>query len=243
MVLSRWRRQRLLASALGVGLLLVVPALARATADIEVQFNSFPSTQGWTYFSNGVAAPETPTWSLNAGVLAYNTMAYNVGTSGQGTTSFYRQAGLITTTEPIMIEMRGRILENETDGSQFSAGGFSFGFGTGTTGWYMGIMPTQIRNIANEVLSSAYDNTQFHNYRLEWSPGPALRYYVDNTLISTDNSGFAGTPNQVYFGDGTGAANARAEITYFRFRQGSQVTSANSATWGRIKSLYHDVVK
>jgi len=44
--------------------------------------------------------------------------------------------------------------------------------------------------------------------------------------------------NYVLFGDGTGAANAQAEITYFRFRQGAGVTSAAVSTWGRIKSMY-----
>lgn len=73
---------------------------------------------------------------------------------------------------------------------------------------------------------------------MEWDPGPVVRFYLDGALISTNSGGFAGTPNQLSFGDGTGAANAQAEITYFRFRQGSGATSLASRSWGRIKSLY-----
>jgi hypothetical protein len=213
------------------------PVAHAASADFPVLFSSLPSTQGWSYFSNGVAAPETPTWTLGAGVLGYNTMAYLTNTSGTGTTSYYRIAGIISGTEPIILEMRGRILQHEHDGSAFIGGGFSLGFGTGAVGWTMGILPTQIRTINNVVIATV-DNTQFHDYRLEWSPGPTLKFYLDNVLISTNNSGFSGSINQVFFGDGTGAANAQAQITYFRFRQGTAVTSSASNSWGRIKSLY-----
>ncbi len=72
-------------------------------------------------------------------------MAYLTNTSGTGTSSFYRKLGVISGTEPVILEMRGRILQHEHDGSAFIGGGFSFGIGTGTTGWSMGILPTQIR--------------------------------------------------------------------------------------------------
>jgi hypothetical protein len=214
------------------------PRSAHAAAqDFTVTFGTLPSTQGWTYFTNGVVAPETPTWGLSAGVLSYNTMAYLTNTSGTGTMSFYRKTGLVSGAEPIIIEMRGRILQHEHDGSSLIGGGFCMGFGTGATGWDLGIMPTQLRTISNAVIATV-DNTQFHDYRLEWSPGPSVAYYVDNVLVSTNAGSFAGTTNEVFFGDGTGAANAQAQITYFRFRQGSSVTPTASTSWGRIKSLY-----
>jgi hypothetical protein len=133
--------------------------------------------------------------------------------------------------------MRGRILQHEHDGSSLIGGGFSFAFGNAATHWQMGILPTQVRNINNVVLATL-DNTQFHDYRMEWEPGPVVRYYVDGALISTNSGGLAGTLDFIQFGDGTFTANAQAEITYFRFRQGSGVTSLASRTWGRIKSLY-----
>jgi hypothetical protein len=172
-----------------------------------------------------------------SGVLGYNTMAYAVSGTTTGTSSVYRRTGLITTTEPKTIEMRGRILQHEHDGSSLIGGGFSFAFGNAATHWQMGILPTQVRNINNGVLATL-DNTQFHDYRMEWEPGPVVRYYVDGALISTNSGGLAGTLDFIQFGDGTFTANAQAEITYFRFRQGSGVTSLASRTWGRIKSLY-----
>ncbi len=65
-----------------------------------------------------------------------------------------------------------------------------------------------------------------------------MGYYVDNTLISSNGAGFAQSLNRIHFGDSTGAANARCEITHYRFRQGGAVTGTSSTTWGRIKAMY-----
>jgi hypothetical protein len=222
---------------LAVASLLAVQSSPALATDIGLAFGSLPTAQGWTYTTGGVAAPETPIWSVSGGVLSYDTMPYNVGLSGQGTTSFYAQLGVVNSFEPIVILMRGRILAFENDGSASIGGGFNFGFTQGTTLWAMCITPTQIRNVNGVVLSSAYDNTVFHDYRLEWTPPSTVRYYVDNTLISTNNAGFAQALNRIYFGDSTGAANARAEITYYRFLQGA-ATPAVSTSWGGVKSLY-----
>jgi len=211
---------------------------AHATSDIVVLFSSLPSAQGWTYVNSGVAAPETPTWSLAGSTLAYDTMPYAVSGTTTGTSSCYRMTGLVTATEPIQIEMRGRVLSHESDGSALQGGGFSFAFGVGGTHWQMGVLPGQIRNIAGTVLSTAYDNTQFHTYRLDWTPPSTLAYYVDGALISTNGAGAAGGLNFVQFGDGTFTANARAEITYFRFRQYPGATPAANSSWGRVKALY-----
>lgn len=134
---------------------------------------------------------------------------------------------------------RARLLEHEGDFTNGFVGyGLCFGFAHGTSQWLMGITPTQVRNVNGVVLPSAYDNTQFHDYRLEWSPPSTVRYYVDGALVSSVAGSFAIAANRVIFGDGTGAANAKAEITRFRFLQGAATESATT-TWGRLKSLVH----
>lgn len=229
-------RHHFLIAPILVLLLMVVAPLARATA-IGVTFSSLPSAQGWAYISGGTVAPEATAWTVAGGVLSLNTMPYGIGLTGSGTSSFYQQSGVVNNFEPIAISMRARVLQFESDGSSFQGGGFQFGFTQGNTLWAMGITPTQIRNIGGTVLSSAYDNTQYHIYRLEWSPPSTVAYYVDNTLISTNSAGLAQALNRIYFGDATGAANSRADITHYQFLQGG-VVKTESSTWGRIKALY-----
>lgn len=221
--------------ALAALLLALAVSPARAT-DIQMTFGSLPSAQGWTFTTGGSPlATEAGTFSLAGGVLTLNTMAF--GITGVGTSAYYQYTGVVNNFEPIVISMRGRLLQHEGDFTNtFVGGGFTIGFGHGATYYQMGITPTQIRNVAGTILSTAYNNTQFHDYRLEWSPPSTVRYYVDGTLISTNNAGSASAVNRLLLGDGTGAANSQAEITAYRFLQGA-ATPAVQGTWGRIKSL------
>lgn len=212
------------------------PVLARA-ADISLTFGSLPSAQGWTFTSGGSPiATEAQAFSLGGSVLTLDTMTF--GYTGVGTSAFYSQLGVVNNYEPVTIWMRGRVVQYEGDFTNaYVGGGFCFGFTQGATLFQMGITPTQIRNAAGTVLSTAYDNTQFHDYRLEWAPPSTVRYYVDGNLISTNNAGLAQALSRIHLGDGTGAANSRAEIVQYRFLQG-QVVPVAGASWGRIKSLY-----
>lgn len=221
--------------ALAALLLALAVSPARAT-DIQMTFGSLPSAQGWTFTTGGSPlATEAGTFSLAGGVLTLNTMAF--GITGVGTSAYYQYTGVVNNFEPIVISMRGRLLQHEGDFTNtFVGGGFTIGFGHGATYYQMGITPTQIRNVAGTILSTAYNNTQFHDYRLEWSPPSTVRYYVDGTLISTNNAGSASAVNRLLLGDGTGAANSQAEITAYRFLQGA-ATPAVQGSWGRIKSL------
>jgi hypothetical protein len=200
-------------------------------------FGSLPSSQGWTYGTGGSPlATEAGTWSVSGGVLTLDTMAFT--TTGAGTSSYYFQSGVVNTTQPLAIVVRARVTAWEgAPGNQFQGNAFCFGFTQGSTEWLMGITPTQVRNVNGTVLSSAYDNTQFHTYRLEWTPPSTIAYYVDNTLISTNNAGFAQVLNRILIGDGTGAGNARAEITSYTLLQGA-VVPVEGKTWGGIKALY-----
>ncbi len=227
-------RRALAAAVLLLATLFSAPAHA---ADIPIDFSSLPSTQGWVFTSGGSpVATEAGTCSVSGGVLTINTMAF--GITGVGTSAFYAYPNALNTTEPVVIRMRGRLGQHEGDFTNtFVGGGFSFGFAQGSTFWQMGITPTQIRNVGGTILSSAYDNTQFHDYRLEWNPPATIRYYVDNTLISTNNTGAAQAINRLTLGDVTGAANARAEIIEYEFLQGAATAAANS-TWGQLKALY-----
>lgn len=228
------RSRHAIGAATALLLALLAPH-ARAT-DIALAFGTLPSAQGWTFTSGGSpVATEAQTFALGGGVLTLNSMAF--GITGAGTSAYYARNGVVNVTEPIVITVRARVLEFEGDFTNtFVGGGFTIGFGHGATYYQMGITPTQIRNVAGTILSTAYNNTQFHDYRLEWSPPSTVRYYVDGTLISTNNAGSASAVNRLLLGDGTGAANSQAEITAYRFLQGA-ATPAVQGTWGRIKSL------
>ena len=68
---------------------------------------------------------------------------------------------------------------------------------------------------------SNFDNTQFHDYRLEGTPGVGWAFFADNAMIGSGTFVPSTTPtsNGIGFGDGTQVGRARAEITSFTFSQ------------------------
>jgi len=56
-------------------------------------------------------------------------------------------------------------------------------------------------------------------------------------LVHSGSGGFSFATNRLFFGDGTGGANARAEITQLRYIQ-DVATVTDGPSWGRIKALY-----
>jgi hypothetical protein len=227
-------------AAVGAAAVLLFAASSTRATVLTVAPSSLPSAQGWTFGTGGSpVTTEAASWSLGSGVIILDTMAY--GFTGAGTSSYYAVNGIVNLTDPLAMVVRARIVQFEGDFTNaFVGGGFAFGFAQGTTQWYMGVNTTQIRNINGTVLSSAYDNTAFHTYRLEWTPPSSIRFYVDGTLISTNSAGFsAAGVNRVYFGDVTGASNSRVEIESVTFLQGG-VVATEPATWGRVKALYRN---
>ncbi len=190
---------------------------------IDLTFGTLPSAQGWTFVSGGSpVATVAQSFTASAGVPTLDTMAF--GITGSGTSALYSRATGVNGIEPVVIRMRGRLLEHEGDFSNtFVGGGFSFGYSNALALYQMGITPTQIRNTKGTILSSAYDNTQVHDYRLEFTAPSSVRYSVDNTLISTNSSGLATSLLRLTLGDVTGL-------------QG-QATPARATSWGRLKSL------
>ncbi len=91
--------------------------------------------------------------------------------------------------------------------------------------------------IQSVLVPGTYDNTQFHDWLLEHSPPGAFRVYRDGTLIHSGTTDSALAVNRLFLGDGTGAANARAEVSAFHFLQGSAVPALTSS-WGGVKELY-----
>ena len=98
-----------LAAACLAGIFVVSPA--RAT-DLPFTFATLPSAQGWTFTSGGSPlATEGVAFSVSGGTLTLNTMSF--GFTGAGTSAYYAKTGVVNNFEPVVIRMRGRILQYE----------------------------------------------------------------------------------------------------------------------------------
>jgi hypothetical protein len=232
-------------------LLFALQPLVFATGSVTLSFTSLPSTQGWTYFSDG--ASETSIFSLNDGVLVMNTLA------GPWTAERYKLAA-VDPTLPFTITIRARILQdsgswlcntpNPVNGLKPNPYGFGFG-ATVEEEWYLIGLSTNLVAGNMDIFLNNADNTAFHDYRLEVIPGVGYVLYRDGTLLGSgppfiipqpDPDGFL--PNNLAFGDSTRGCGALAEVASYRFTQvkevridikpGSEPNSINVAAAGVI---------
>lgn len=212
-----------------------------APLNVLLGFSSLPSAQGFTYVPSGSHAGvlESSIFSVTGLTLSQNSIGQANGTAGGSI--FYQRLNGITTTESKQLRVRARCISAQgTTGNPTAAGGFIFGFTTGSVQYDFGITPTQVcvlTSAGQSLVPGTFDNaTQFHDYVLDWTTPTSYRIYRDGALIYTGSPGFAVTANRIFFGDGTGGANALGEIRGFQFVQ-NLATPASRSTWGRLKAL------
>ena len=212
-----------------------------ASMDVTLNFASLPSAQGFTYTPTGAHAAvlEPNVFSVSGGVLTQNTMGQSNGISGGGI--LYQINGGMTATETKQIRVRTRCLQVEgSAGAPSGEGGLVFGFSIGSVQYAWTLTPTKIlvlQSTSYVAIPGVYDNTVFHDYTFEFIPPTTYRTWRDGGLINTSTVGYGIVANRLFIGDGTGGANARGEITSFRFIQ-DIATATRSSSWGRIKGLY-----
>jgi len=166
-------------------------------------------------------------------------MGQGFGVSGGSI--FYNMSGIVTTTEIKQVRFEARCLQVEgSGGGAQGQQGFAAGFTTGSVQYDLSVTPTKVYTLGpagTVAVAGTYDNsTAFHEFLFDFTPPTTFRIYRDGTLIHTGTSGFSVAANRIFFGDGTGGANAHIEIRALRFTQGV-VTATEPATWGRVKSL------
>jgi hypothetical protein len=183
--------------------------------------SQLPSSQGWGYYSlNSVLASESQVFSTSGGILTSNTLGN--GFQGQGGNFVYTSAspGSFTSGQDWIVESRVRVLEGER-----ISFGYGFCIGAAFDGMTasVGIMNNLWQD--SSLFVASRDNTEWATWRIETKRDLGLfRLYVNDVLISSPAIAFGASggdfpEHYAFLGDGTGGANARAEVASFSFRQ------------------------
>lgn len=201
--------------------LLLGAGLSASATTITLNFNTLPSTQGWTYDSSGIA--EGSVFSVNGSTLTQNTIG-----DGYGAYADYQMAGQLDPTKPFSIDVTVRIL-----GEEFGTPG-AFGFaGLGTNLYSLVFVGESAVRVL--VPGSAYqqipiDGTLFHDYLFRVNPGAGTWILdIDGVFAMTGplETSF-NLANHIYFGDPSTGQNGDAEIAKYVFTQNSTVPEPTS---------------
>lgn len=233
-------RKSLYANLLALALAAVTAASATAQ-DILLDFSMLPSAQGFAYTPVGSHAgvAEATVFSVAGGVLTQNTIGQYLGLTGGGI--YYVMPGIIDAAATSETHVTARCLQVQGS-SAYPAGqgGFWFGQTNGSTQFGFSLTPTKAYVLGPGgwfTVAGTWDNTQFADWVFRHEPPLTCKLYRNGTLVSTTTGGGAVAANRLFFGDGTGGANARGEVSSYHFLQGGAV-AIEGDTWGGVKALF-----
>jgi PEP-CTERM motif len=201
-------------ATLSVALLVSTTSHAAANAaTLTLNTNTLPSTQGWQYVADGdgAAVPESGAFSIVGGELVQNTLGIGQSTGGG---NLYYHASNLNPGDAWTLTLVGKVNSFESNfGRSF---GLSIGGGESLV---VGIAGNAVQyldgagSIAQLAFPLGFDPSAYNSYRLSVAGG--LQSFSINGNAIYSNQAIVGgldSPSSILFGDGTGFANASANI-------------------------------
>lgn len=231
-------------SFLGPGLLstlfiggLIGFSMSAQAQEINLKFNTLPTKQGWTYEHANNILPEGAVFVASGGVLHQDTVTAGQFQQGGGD-NLYRRNNVVSATNHFSITVKATFID-EALLNPNSRCGFGFGASTGTKGndEYYGVCLDQSNvelaglyggvAIVDPPNAASFDKSKEHVYRLDVWPGMGAKLFVDGALVSRSGVLLTGVlfPSSIVpqlsleFGDGTGGANAKVDISQFVYSE------------------------
>nr|WP_310523712.1 PEPxxWA-CTERM sorting domain-containing protein [Polymorphobacter sp.] len=205
---------------------LLIPALMlgfTATAlnaeTITLNTTTLPSTQGWTYVAggDGAARSEASVYAIVGGELHQDSLGIGM-TQGGG--NYFNRTVTLTSTQNWSLTMVARLSAFESvlapayPFGLFIGGGGGLAIGIGSDNFQYISGNGSVLQIARPV---GFDASAYNSYRLSTSGGNLQSFSVNGVPIFTAQGFLGGNPAFISFGDGTGFANARADIRSLQY--------------------------
>ena len=207
---------------IGIASIAAIVGVSGALATpITLNTGVLPSDQGWTYAASGVHAGVLETDVFSAGgQLNLNSLGLTL--SGlSGGSILCRKPNSAVWGMPAVLEWTSRTLGYEKTPSTGEGFGFLAGFKNGNYIYQVGISSDKVTLLdAFGFISIPVVATNSHTYRIDAAAGSQdFDFYIDNVLKGSATAKLGSGSADIYFGDGTGGANANTDITSFEFRQ------------------------
>ena len=187
------------------------PPLDVPAGTYSLNFESLPSSQGWTYHE--VSLAENNAYSVDGARLKQTTVS-----SGTDSIARYQMDNVVSPSMPMTLSVTARILdyENLTGGS--NGLGFNFVISDGVLLHRLALTADLIK-VGGQFYG--LNTTGFHDYSFELYPGGNFDLYVDGVIFATGVGSETVSSNKIFFGDSTVHENADAEITAMSFTVGA----------------------
>ena len=206
----------------------MISAAHGATTVLDLNFNSLPSAQGFTYSAIGssVGVAESDAFSVDGSSLSQTTVGqvYNSNGLVRGGSIIYQQSYPtldLTSLANYRMDLRARATALEA-ASVYSSNaylGFRHSVSLKGAGFTLGITPTQINFGSGPITPAGFDGTIYHDYRVDvelLATTAIYELFLDGASIyRSAPTVFGLVSNTISFGDGTADANMNGDRSRF----------------------------
>ncbi len=183
-------------------------AVAQAQT-VSLNFDSLPSSQGWTYSGSPLA--EDAAYFADGSKLVQMTVG-----SGSNSSATYEISDVVNSNREMTLSFTARVLDYEN----LSVGGGSPGLGfyfavTDSRVGHVVVMTDNLLEVNDQ--SIVLDTTVFHDYIFDMHPDRGFDLFVDGVLFASGSGTGARGPNRIVFGDSSSDENTDVEISAVSF--------------------------
>lgn len=176
----------------------------------KLDFHTLPSAQGWTYVPTLTSASEASVFSVDGTALLQNSIGL-----GDNAAPHYERPGSVDPMRPFTLFVRAQVLQEEI--FRDNRFGFTVGATTDNENFDLGISSRGLEDENAAFFNPVFDATQFHDFRIEVTPGVGYQLFIDNApAASGPPSPLGDAPRTLILGDES-QNNARVAITKFEY--------------------------
>ena len=196
-------------------------ALAASTAHAvvieELEFDSLPTAQGWTLNKSGPHADdaETTIFTATGTSLTQTTVGLGMGSSTPGEATYqYTIPAEFDGADVISLFFTTAVTGHEQTRQDFSYAGHRFTIIFGGQTAYVGVKPSELYANGVYFTPPGFDGTIANSYQLTLDTTTSqFSFFLNGNEVRTGGNFSSGLTSGFYIMDGTGTANANAELS------------------------------
>ncbi|MEM6333730.1 MAG: hypothetical protein AAF823_10375 [Planctomycetota bacterium] len=207
---------------------------AHAELITELAFDSLPSAQGWTLTKSGPHAndSEASMFAVDGTALTQSTVGKGMGFSSPGNATYRYDTPIEFEDAPtVSLFFTTRVTAHEQTRQDFSFGGHRFSIVHDGQTAYVGIKPGELNAMRSYFTPQGFDGTAVNTFQLTlFTDTKSYEFYLNGQLVRQGASEGSGLADGLFILDGTGTANANAEVTQLVAVAGTAIPEPATAT-------------
>lgn len=198
---------------------MVLTQTVRGATVAQLNFNTLPSAQGWSFFSSGPhSSTESDSFSVSGTSLDQNTIAS--GGNGIGSTGYLLNPSPAITGDYTLFWDASVSSEVIYQQPELRWASFSAQIDLAGDAINFGIMPTELYINGAYFTPTGFDGTAQNSYRVEVSSAANTFALYVNGVLERSSSTIATSLNVIELGDNTGRSDSIGSTSFFEVQTG-----------------------